>query len=305
MCFNNIINKNKVKLIMSIIKSKYSKGINDVINYIQSNIDEKLSLKELAEIAKFSPYHFHRIFSANVGESLSSYIKRIKLDNSALKLKYTNENISDIAMSCGYESTSAYAKAFKQEFCLTASEFRLKFDDNNDEYMKQLKKISEDSYQEIKDIQDIKRLFTQSYGPYRKVFDEAWTELLTFANSKNLINENTKYIAICLDDPDITAQAKLRYQACITYDGNDINEDNFAVKTIPGGKHAIFRHKGSYETLYKTYDAALLYWMQHNYEKFNFDFDILRDVPCFEVLNADFLNTKPEDLVTDIYIPVE
>jgi len=290
---------------MSIIKSMYSKGINDVINYIQSNIDEKLSLKVLSKIANFSPYHFHRIFSANVGEPLSSYIKRIKLDNSALKLKYTNENISDIAMSCGYESTSAYAKAFKQEFTHTPSEFRLKFDENNDEYMMQLKSISEESYQGIKDLQEIKILFTQSYGPYRKVFDEAWSELLTFANSKNLINENTKYIAICLDDPEITAQEKLRYQACITYGGNDINEDNFAVKTISGGKHAIFKHKGSYETLYKTYDAALLYWMQNNYEKFNFDFDILRNVPCFEVLNPNFLNTRPENLVTEIYIPIE
>jgi len=290
---------------MSIIKSKYSMGINKVLNYIQTNIDEKLSLKDLSNIAGFSPYHFHRIFSANVGESLNSYIKRVKLDNSALKLKYTNENIADIAISCGYESTSAYAKAFKQEFKITPSDFREKTTTKNDSYMVQLEKICKESFLGIKEFNDTQILFTQSFGPYRKVFDEAWNELFSFTSKKNLINEETQFIAICLDDPEITAKEKLRYQACITYSGKDIQEDNFAIKTIPGGKYAAFRHKGPYETFYKTYDAALIYWFQENYEKVIFDFEILRDTPCFEVLNPNFLNTKPDDLITDIYIPIE
>ena len=54
--------------------------------HIQENIDKPLSLEALADVACFSPFHFHRIFAAYVGETLNDYIRRTRLEWAAMKL---------------------------------------------------------------------------------------------------------------------------------------------------------------------------------------------------------------------------
>jgi len=57
------------------LRVEYTARINRVIDYVEANIDKDLSLEELAEVAHFSPFHFHRIFSAMVGETLNGFIR--------------------------------------------------------------------------------------------------------------------------------------------------------------------------------------------------------------------------------------
>ncbi len=57
------------------LRAEYTARINRVIDYVEANIDKDLSLDELAEVAHFSPFHFHRIFSAMVGETLNGFIR--------------------------------------------------------------------------------------------------------------------------------------------------------------------------------------------------------------------------------------
>ena len=64
----------------------YTSRINRVIDYIESNISGDLSLEELAEVAQFSPFHFHRIFRAMVGEPLNGFIQRVRIEKAAAKL---------------------------------------------------------------------------------------------------------------------------------------------------------------------------------------------------------------------------
>ena len=64
----------------------YTSRINCVIDYIESNISSDLSLEELAEVAHFSPFHFHRIFRAMVGEPLNGFIQRVRIEKATAKL---------------------------------------------------------------------------------------------------------------------------------------------------------------------------------------------------------------------------
>lgn len=91
----------------------HNERLNRVLIYIQENIGTRLSLETLADIACFSPFHFHRIFAAYVGETLNAYCCRLRLENAAMKLIYTKELITSIAMSAGYETSVAFAKAFR------------------------------------------------------------------------------------------------------------------------------------------------------------------------------------------------
>ena len=59
-----------------ITKKDYQERVNKILTYIHNNLDKEVKLNDLANIASFSTFHIHRIFSAYVGESLRSYIRR-------------------------------------------------------------------------------------------------------------------------------------------------------------------------------------------------------------------------------------
>ena len=67
----------------------YQQRINLVLRHIEQNLDTRPDLDELARIACFSPYHFHRIFSAMVGESVAAYVRRLLLERAAMQLGYS------------------------------------------------------------------------------------------------------------------------------------------------------------------------------------------------------------------------
>ena len=83
-------------------------------SYIEDHLDETLLLEKLAEIARISPYYFHRLFRAYMGETLAEYVQRIRLQRAQEKLRYSDTSITEIAMDVGYESPAAFTKVFNQ-----------------------------------------------------------------------------------------------------------------------------------------------------------------------------------------------
>lgn len=93
----------------------YKARIEKVIAYIGENLDEELSLETLCQVACFSKYHFHRLFTANTGVSLQNYIKWLRLKRAAHQLMMEKEDtILNIALNAGFESHEAFSRAFKQ-----------------------------------------------------------------------------------------------------------------------------------------------------------------------------------------------
>ena len=106
-------------------RSEYVSRINRVIDHIDRNLQQDLTLEELARVASFSRYHFHRIFRAMVGEPLNQFIQRIRIEKAASQLgEHPGKPITNIALDCGFSSSAAFARAFKQRFDMSASEWR-------------------------------------------------------------------------------------------------------------------------------------------------------------------------------------
>jgi AraC family transcriptional regulator len=103
---------------------EYSETIEDVKLYIRAHIHEHLNREVLAEVAGFSVPHFHRVFTAQVGESAVSYVRRLRMERAGRKLRMGAVDITEVARAAGYESHAAFSKAFKQQFGLSPSEFR-------------------------------------------------------------------------------------------------------------------------------------------------------------------------------------
>ena len=98
--------------------------IEDVMRYIREHIGEPLDRETLAAVAGFSVPHFHRVFTAHVGESAIGYVRRLRLDRAARKLRMGAVDITEVALAAGYDTHAAFSKAFKQQFGLSPSEFR-------------------------------------------------------------------------------------------------------------------------------------------------------------------------------------
>lgn len=106
-------------------RQEYIARINRVIDYIDNNLAQELVLDQLAQVANFSRFHFHRIFRAMVGETLNQFIQRVRLEKAASQLTTQPEkSITEIALDCGFSGSATFARAFKDKFQMSASEWK-------------------------------------------------------------------------------------------------------------------------------------------------------------------------------------
>lgn len=133
-------------------------------------------------------------------------------------------------------------------------------------------------------------------GPYPEA-KHAWMALMGWAFPAGVITPETEYLGLCYDNPDTTPPEQIRYDATITVPAGTQGADPVTVEPLPGGKYAMTLHKGPYENLKETYEAimpamqaqSLTFRMSHGMEKY---------------LN-DPMQTPPEELLTEIYMPIE
>ncbi|RIK36204.1 MAG: hypothetical protein DCC55_28070 [Chloroflexi bacterium] len=106
------------------LKQHYHERISAVLRYIHGHIDQPLDRERLAQVAGFSIPHLHRVFVAHTGESVASYVRRVRLERAGRKLRMGAVDITEVALAAEYASHAAFGKAFKQYFGLSPSEFR-------------------------------------------------------------------------------------------------------------------------------------------------------------------------------------
>lgn len=102
----------------------YIELIQKTIDYIEENIEEKITVEELAYLAGFSTYHFYRVFGNLVGLTVMEYVNKRKFQYALYDLQ-NNEKIIDIAMKYGFETHSGFTKAFKRYFGCAPNFYRI------------------------------------------------------------------------------------------------------------------------------------------------------------------------------------
>ena len=105
----------------------YARRVTLVIDHIADNLDADLSLERLAEIACFSPYHFHRIYRSITGETVADTIRRLRLHRAAGELARSVYPIGRIARRAGYGSVEAFTRAFGSDHGEPPGAFRARF----------------------------------------------------------------------------------------------------------------------------------------------------------------------------------
>jgi len=284
----------------------YHERIIRTLVYVQQHLDEELGLEQLASVANFSSFHFHRVFHGLVGESFGQHIRRLRLERAAKQLKHGSEPVVQVALQAGFETHEAFTRAFKAMFETSPSDYRTAHkpvpESPSGTHFEDVKGFHPPDYGnllevEVKEIAPMQVVFLRHVGPYSEV-GKTWSRLMSWAGPRGLLGPSMMTLGIVYDDPAVTAADKIRYDACLVVRKAVKPEGEFGVMEVPGGLYAVTTHRGSYETLGQTYQRIYGEWLpKSGYE--------LGNIPAFE----QYLNSpqfaKPEDLVTVIHLPVK
>ena len=277
-------------------KEEYQKCVNQVIEYINNHLGEDIDLNRLAEMSHLSLFHFHRVMGAFLGEPLGAFIVRTRIETAARLLRYTELSVSDIAYKIGYGAPSSLSKAFRQFYSISPNEYR-----NNKEYtIMKPEKIWPDLElkAEVKEIPLRNVMYIRLTGDYRlNDYGGTWMRLIDFVHEQNLPMGDVCPLCIYHDDPKVTAADKLRTDVCMVMPVAVEPKGVIGAKQIPAGRYATFIYKGSYEHLRSVYDTIYA-------KKIPEMGCALRDEPSYERYLNDPCTTEPEDLLTEICIPV-
>ena len=307
--------------------NEYISRINSVIDYIENHLSQEMSLVELAEVAGFSKFHFHRIFYSFMKETLFQFIQRVRLQKAADKLcMNTNVSITEIAYDCGFSSSAAFSRSFKSFFDQTPSQYRAKKSNlcyqksnlnqaDGNQWKEKIPKIpynlsilnekgtmnmSISSTQvKVKDMEDMTVAYVRYIGPYAgndELFKSLFGKLYGWAGPRGLTNDpNAKCLIIYHDNPEITEEEKLRVSVCLTVPEDTKVDGEIGKMTIPEGKYAMARFELTHEEYAQAWDWVYSQWLpQSGYEP--------DDRPCFELYPEE---EKDGKMVVDICIPVK
>lgn len=297
----------------SATEQTYKERILRVLVHVQEHLDEPLPLETLAHVACFSPHHFHHIFGAMVGEPVKEHVRRLRLERAAYRLQFGNQPVTSIAFSAGYETHESFTRAFRAMFGTSPSRFRkLQRDRMRSVAPSGVHYLPEGRLDDFHPVQrggppmdvrittltPMKVVFLRHVGPYEdEALGRTWDRLLFSAGQRGLLGPRTKLLGIDHDNPHVTPPDKLRYDACIATDKAVEPEGEVGTQEIPGGEYAVVTHKGPYESLPET--CARLYgeWLPQSGRE-------PAEATGFQHYRTTPRETAPQDLVTDIYVPL-
>lgn len=268
-------------------QKEYIHRINNVVDYIENNINEPLNLQKVSEIAHFSPFHFHRIFSVFVGETLNNFIKRKRVEKAArMLLSEQNKSISEIAFECGFNSASVFCRNFKERFNLNAQEFReykegefskinqlkSKIDKSAAEHrdylrnVKLLNKLKMEKNIAIKNMPALNLLYVRHTGAFDQI-RFAYDTLMKWAGPRGLLNfPKTQMVTVYHDDPNVTEIEKLQQSACITIENKTKTEGEIGSMTLPPAKCVVGHFDISVSEFEEAWKSVFLWMSESGYQ---------------------------------------
>jgi len=207
--------------------TEYTQRINRVIDYLRRNLDRQLKLEELARVACFSEFHFHRIFRAVSGETLNSFANRLRLEKAARLLRYSDQSLTAIALDCGFSSPATFSRAFRAGYDTSPSQFRKSGEIKKSKIRKEL--FSGQEYLLPMSAEEKRAAFPVrlidvperqvAYIRVTNAFEmervlAALKTLIEWAKSQDIFSQGILF-GMSVDDPHVTPKHLYRYEVCL------------------------------------------------------------------------------------------
>lgn len=289
----------------------YLEQLEKAILFIEANLCEDIRTEDVAGIAGYSYYHFHRVFEAVTGETIGNYIRSRRLARAAYDLMYSDVKIIDIAVRYQFESQEAFNRAFKKLYKISPGTYRNNRIDSIVGNRKQLTPLNLRHLTSGLTLQPEIKIVSET-----KIVGLSGKSSLSCNNRPNMWNmfnprineikhlaEGIRGYGICEADPDFdmcrfdenTESSEIVGVEVISFE--DIPR-GMIKKFLTGGKYAVFTHKGKLDKLGMTYEYIWGTWILCS----GVELDMRDD---FEFYDERFLGYDNELSQMDIYIPVK
>lgn len=281
----------------------YQRRFTRVFDYIDKHLDEPLLLERLSEVAHFSPFHFHRQFSAFCGLPPGRYIQLMRLKRASYRLAFNpHEKVIDIALDAGFQHAESFSRAFKQLFEVSPSEFRQQpvWVDWHQRMPQPQRKRRESMSVEIYDFPVTKAAMLVHRGDPLSI-NETAAQFIAWRKITGLSPvRSSQTFGVAPYDPRTTSPDEFEFRICGSVSA-EIAEDNaFGVvnSVIPAGRCAVLRHQGSHDALTALAQGLYRDWLPTSGEE-------LRDFPLFFHYHNFVHEVAEHELLTDIYLPLK
>lgn len=268
---------------------QYQRQLDRVTDYIYTHLDQDLRLDALADVAGFSPYHWHRLYRAVRGETAARTVERLRLERAAALLTETTLPLTRIAARSGFANVATFGRAFARSYGVPPGRFR----DGAERtvFCAPAPEPQRGEYSvEVVDGDRLVLAASQHRGSYLHIGQ-------AFARVRDRIGSVGRMVAIFEDDADATPTTALRSAAGVVIDACDSVPEGLERIVIPAGRIAVLRYVGSYALMHTAYQWLYGTWLPASGEE-------PRDHPVFEEYLTDPAVTAPTDAVTEIRLPV-
>jgi AraC family transcriptional regulator len=293
----------------TVTRESYAKRIERVLDFLSTNIDAldtPLDIHRLAEEAFVSPYHFHRIYVAMMGETVADTIRRQRLHGAAVKLIASALSVAKIAEGAGYTSVAAFTRAFSEAYSIPPAKYRLHRQLTAALQRPQLTlakepKMSTHTFNlsdvTVKTMPAVRVAALQHDGDYQMI-GESFGKLAAWAAGKGFLTLSTPSFGIYYDDPLSKPKNELRSEACLAAPQGIEGDGKVRMLEIASGRCAVMQFKGPYAELEKPYRWLYETWLPQSEAE-------LGDAPPYEQYLNDARSTPPSELLTAICIPLK
>lgn len=310
---------------MDASRLEYEQRVNRVIDHVRAHLAEDLSLDRLARVAAFSPYHFHRIFRAITGETLSAFVQRLRLERAALALvHHPDESVLAIALDHGFASAATFARAFRAHFGMSATAWRAGGARHWSQPHRADRKPGKPDRKRGKaaprrarhggsrasrkeramnvTVRELPRhhvAYMRHVGPYGPGgIPELWKRFREWADRRGLGGPDTVKLGIGHDDPEVTPPEKCRYDACLVVPEGFAGDRWVNLADVPGGSYAVAGFVGSPDTIREAWEALYRTWLPGS----GYQPD---DRPCLEIYRGDpEVSGRPGTFRCELAMPV-
>ena len=256
--------------------SAYAQRIDRVIDFLRENLHRPVKLGELADVACFSEFHFHRIFGAVSGETLNHFTNRLRLEKAARLLRYSEQNLTEIALECGFSSSATFSRAFRSGYETSPSEFRKTGEIKKSKICKEL--FPKDAYglpmsAEEKRAEFPVRLIDVperdvAYIRVTKAFEmervlAALRTLIEWAKSQNIFSQGILF-GMTVDDPQVTPQHLYRYEVCFASSRPFECMEGMSRLKMPARRYAATEVSGDLHKVATAWDYLYREWLIHS-----------------------------------------
>lgn len=287
-------------------RQDYLQRIDRVVAVLQTSVEQGGPLPELSQlaaVAHFSPFHFHRIYRALSGETVGQTVARLRLLRALRLLSEPAERVTETALSVGYETPQAFARAFRQAFDATPSELR-GHKEQLDAAMHRLRRPAMDAdatpsaFQvEVVSVDPFRVVATRHEGDHREL-GQTYGRLFGWAAEHALLERLAGIYGVPHDGAADTVPGQGSYDCALDLGGVDVQADEQAFPLeLGGGLWACWRHVGSYDHLTALSDRLIDSWLPDSGY-------VLRDVLPFRHFFDDPDEVPEAALRADVYLPV-